>query len=306
MSEELVKKQQKSLSSLTSKLHQLPMLPTVVSRMMMLDADSDSFQKDALELISEDPTFAARVIQLANSAHSHPLIPILTLQDAIVRMGSESISNLVTSLGVIKVFIPTCQTQRDLWIHSIQTAVSARAIAVLSKVKVIAPEQAYLCGLMHDIGRFLMFSESPDELGRVEERGWHSPKELIKVEREICGYDHAELGWHACRSWKMPALVTNVVRYHHNYHFNKSRSSKINKHAKIIRLIQMADYLSVLMMKTTDFCGLENAVMRIRINEHCVIDSWPEIPVPVSDLARVSKSIFEDSERLISNLGLKV
>jgi len=281
------------------------MLPSVVSRMMELDADSNNFQKDALKIISEDPTFAARVIQLSNSAYSHPLMPILTLKDAIIRMGSENILNLVTSLAILKVFVPSCQHQKNLWIHSIQVAVSARAIAIMSQVKVLAPEQAYLCGLMHDIGRFLIFSESPEELGMVEERGWKTPKELVEVEQELCGYDHAELGWHACRSWKMPELVTNVVRYHHQYYFNTTKSPEINKHARIIRIIQMADYLSTLMMTTDDFCAQDNKHIYQLIRKRCIVASWPETPVNISNLAKISKSIYKESETLIDNLGLK-
>ncbi len=304
MTLDLTPSQQQKMSFLTTKLKQLPMLPTVVSRMMILRVDSNSFQQDILKLIEEDPTFAARVIQLANSAFSHPSIPILTIKDAVVRMGSKSIANLVTSLSVLKVFMPSTDGQRNLWIHAIQVAVAAKQIALLSKHQVISPEEAYLCGLMHDIGRFVMFSESPEELARVDESNWKDPKELVEVERELFGYDHAEIGWKAAQSWQMPELVTNVIKYHHQYHFKESTIPSIKRIGRIIRIIQMADFFSIVMLTTANFQALEGAEIRQQINQRCIVSSWPETPIKVVELEEVAKEIYSESEVLVNNLGL--
>ena len=297
--------QKKTLSLLSEKLHKLPMLPTIVSRMMTLNPSDDDFQEDVLDLLQEDPTFAARLIQLANSAYSHPTVPIVSLKDALVRMGSVNVFNLISSLSVIKVFMPSNQFQKDLWVHSIQVAVATRTISIASTDNVIRPDEAYLCGLMHDIGRFIMFSDSPEELGKVDERKYKNPKDLIKVEREICGFDHAEMGWHACLNWQLPELVTNVVKHHHHYKMANSNSPEIIVIGKIIRIVQMADYLSMAMMKIENFDLLSEAEIRGFINHRCLVSSWSELPVPVDTLAKLAKSIFFEAEKLVKNLGLR-
>ena len=94
------------------------------------------------ELSQEDPTFALRVIKLSNSAVSAPVNPITNLRDAIVRLGVKSVASLVTSMSTIRIFVPITQGEKNLWVHSIQVAACARAIARAATALKVNPEQA--------------------------------------------------------------------------------------------------------------------------------------------------------------------
>ena len=158
-----------TISELENELEELPLLPTVIVRLLALDATHENYFDKVLELSQEDPTFALRVMQLSNSAVSSPSSPITTLQDAVVRLGVNSVASLVTSMSAIRVFVPKKQGEKNLWVHSIQVAVCSRIIARIATDLKVNPEQAYICGLMHDIGRFVLFDKASDELNLVQE-----------------------------------------------------------------------------------------------------------------------------------------
>src|SRR5487761_2129065 len=144
------------LRSLADSAGQLPLLPSIVLRVLQLDSSSDRSFEDLLRLAEEDPTFAVRLIRLANAPTSAPAKPIVTIRQAVVRLGARECAGLVTALAISRVFVPTTTVHRQLWLHALQTAVAARTIASLMPKANIAPDQAYLAGLLHDIGRFVM------------------------------------------------------------------------------------------------------------------------------------------------------
>jgi putative nucleotidyltransferase with HDIG domain len=103
--------------------------------------------------------------------------------------------------------------------------------------------EAYLCGLLHDIGRFVLFEGSAADLDLVNDLEWTSPDELVGVESRELGFDHALLGWRACRKWALPESVGEVVRRHHEKLPFTPRAED-----SMIRVVQWADWLSVALM----------------------------------------------------------
>jgi len=298
------KKQQHTLARLTEKIHELPMLPAVVAQLMALSPDDEQFFEKVLNLAKNDPPFSARLLQLANSASQSPASAITTVHDAITRVGTHSILNVVLSMAVLKVFVPSTPGQRNLWVHAVQVAIASRAIANLAPDLQIDPEQAYLCGLMHDIGRFVLFDESTDELARVDEMSWKTPQQLIEVENELCGFNHAELGWHACKKWKLPKVVELCVKEHHNYSLQTS-NPKLENLVKLIRIIQMADFFSVLIILQPEILSLPVKEMKKVIAESCILPQWKEPPCTAKQLQTVAIQINEESETILSSLGIR-
>jgi putative nucleotidyltransferase with HDIG domain len=202
-------------SRLDKHLAELPVLPIVVSKLMALDPRSDRHFEEVRLLIESEPSFTARILAAANSAASAPRSPITSVRAAIMRMGSVPAANVVLTLAMAHVFVPRDPWEKSLWRHSLDVAVAARKIAACSAASGLKPEEAYACGLLHDIGRFVLFREAPDELRRVEGTHEGTPETLVEAERAICGMTHAEIGALACAKWRLPELVTAVVRDHH-------------------------------------------------------------------------------------------
>lgn len=195
-------------------VEELPVLPAVLVRLMALDPEDDSVFDEVVALATLDPTFAVRVVHALNKADTAPDRPIETLRGAIARLGAAHIRGLVTSLAVAEVFVPRTAHEVDLWVHAVEVATACRLIA-RDAPRHVDEHQAHLCGLLHDIGRFVMFDQTPERLRVVNELDWDDPDELVAAEVREFGYSHAEIGHALCVKWGLPAHLARVIREHH-------------------------------------------------------------------------------------------
>jgi putative nucleotidyltransferase with HDIG domain len=205
---------------------------------MTLDRSRRDYFDRVLELIEAEPNFAARILATANSATSAPLVPVTTLATAIARLGGAASANLVLAASVTHVFVPQDDWEKSLWRHAIQVAVTSRAMATRGSDGSVDPQEAYACGLLHDIGRFIILQEAPDELREIDEGSWDAPDALVRKELAICGVTHAELGAMACEKWGIPYLIEEVVRHHHQV----DPASAITPAGKLTAIVRVADF----------------------------------------------------------------
>lgn len=295
--------QKKFLAELVGKIKQLPLLPSVVMRMITLAPDDPAYFDKIVKLAHEDPAFSTRLIQVANSAGMRPAAPITTLQHAVARLGSRQVAGLVTSMSVASVFIPATQAQRNLWIHAVQVAHGARAIAISNTNLQVDPHEAYLCGLLHDIGRFVMFEFAPRELERIDETQWKTPIELVKAEKAVTGFDHAGLGWLACKKWCLPDLITQLVKHHHVYSPPRGNREEI-RFANLVNTIQEADFLSIQLMLHPEALELPGNALAQMLRESCIHRDWAQPPLAAADLARLAAPVKADADQAVEALGL--
>jgi len=219
----------------------IALLPAVVGRLAALDLDSPDATDQIVALVRSDPPLALRLLRLANSSVAGGG-SVDTITEAILRVGSLGLANIILALSVVEVFVPHTRGQRNLWIHSIQTASAARRFAALRPDMRLGMEECFLAGLLHDIGRFLIFENRPQEMAQLDEADVASPTELIAAEREVCGFDHATLGYEVCRRWNLPESVCEMIRVHHLY--GEERSQIPPEVLAIVRLVQEADCFS--------------------------------------------------------------
>lgn len=290
-----------TVESLERRMQDLPMLPSVVARLLALDHQSDGFFDALLELTNEDPTFALQILKMANASSISPAQPVRSIPQAIALLGAEQAVNLSISMSVTRVFAPRTRGDRFLWIHSIEVACAAREIARLIGSNDIDPELAYVCGLLHDIGRFILLQELPENLKAVDDSEWGSPEELIAAEQAICGFDHTQLGWRACRAWKIPGTIADVVRLHHSAGSLESHDS--HGVARLVRIIQLADRISLKNLRTPNFWQGSSEEIEADAVE-CFHPDWHASSKTVRPLAGRIPAIFAESERLISQIGL--
>ena len=281
---------------LVAQTEQLPMLPSVVMRLLALDPRSDRYFETLLEVAEDDPTFAVRLIRLANAPTSAPRTPIVSIRQAVVRLGAKECTGLVTAVAIARVFLPTTEDQRNLWLHSLQVAVAARAIAGL--MSGVSTEQAYTAGLLHDIGRFVMFEGAAADLSRVDETQWHSPQQLLDAEHSLLGYDHVQLGVLVCRRWCIPETITEVVRLHHAYPGEHASVSI----GPIVAAVQLADLVSMMLIEAPGFADQEPLVIAEELTERCAAQHRPNPPVSPSVLAQRIASIRDDASEIAERL----
>lgn len=241
---------QETLAQLGQRLQCMPLLPAVVARITNLPTDPTTLTREVERLARRDPPLAIRLLRMANVPRGAGAPPsIHTIPVAIARVGARRLAQTLTQLAVAQVFVPTTLGQKRLWLHAVQVGLLAKRIAELRPSSHAPPESAYLAGLLHDIGRFLMFQHSPQELGAVEETGWSSPLELIAAERRICGFNHAALGGAACQRWSLPEQIGGAVRLHHNPSFKAGTDPAV---IRLVRCVQLADAVSCGLLTTPD------------------------------------------------------
>ena len=231
--------QKRTIAALDTRLEKIALLPAVITRLTTLDLDSPTAADEIVKLVRNDPPLALRLMRLANAKSPQG---IDTIPEAILRVGTHHLANMILALSVVEVFVPSTRAQRNLWIHSIQVALAARRIAAMCPDLGLGIEQCFLAGLLHDIGRFVIFEHQPQEMAQIDEADVTDPRELVAAEIRTCGFDHAALGWEVCRRWKLPEIVTTMVRAHHTY--GEERRGVPPEAAALVRLVQQADCVS--------------------------------------------------------------
>ena len=191
-----------------SAMDAVPMIPAVAREVLEFANDPKVPVKRIVKVVSKDPILASRVLRFANSAYSGSAVTITSISGAIVRMGTEAVRNLVTATCVASILTDKGHGNagRELVDHGIGTAYIASFIADAAGEP---REQAFACGLLHDIGKMLIH-----HLAHHPHRGVRRPtREEIA---DVMVRRHAEFGGHMMRLWQLPAPLHEAVRFHHD------------------------------------------------------------------------------------------
>ncbi len=209
---------QRIAQRLDARLAELPVLPSMLVQLAALDSEQPDYFDRVLALVNADPGFAVRLLRLANAAgqqSGQTARAIESTTAALIKVGARAAVELMLTSHAAKVFPARSDWQRDLWMHSILAAYFMRRLAPFVTDYPIDMNEAYLAGLLHDIGRFLLFLEAPEPFREVGEADWNTPQALSQAEQSCCGYTHAELGAMALRRWGMAESLVVVARDHH-------------------------------------------------------------------------------------------
>ncbi|MDH3640709.1 MAG: HDOD domain-containing protein [Gammaproteobacteria bacterium] len=290
------------LADLVDHIDELPLLPNVVVRLIGLDQHDENYFEDVTALASEDPPLAAQLIKIANSPMSAPAEPIVSIASAVTRLGAQFVASLVTSLAVTRVFVPTNNSQKRLWVHSINTALGARLITRSLPTIAHLNEAAYLAGLLHDIGRFIMFEQTPELLQQVEETHWATPDELLEVELKNFRFNHSELGYLAAKKWSFPNMIAETIRNHH-VRFRIGQSGLPHQTEWLLMAVVTADCLAATLLDRPDFAEMEDESVAERV-AGCLRPEWQLLPIDQEFLMGSLAEIHDGGQQLARHLGV--
>lgn len=192
-------------------------LPDVVFRMDEAISNPYSNLSDIADIILEDSGLAARLLRIANSTLYSTPSKIDTITRAITIIGTKQLRDLVLATMVIKQFdgiSSEAVTMESFWRHSIACGLAARVIATYCRKSNI--EHFYLLGLLHDIGRLIIYLEVPnlarEAMGLCQTEG----QLLYEAEKMIIGFDHSSVSGALLKKWKLPDSLEEPVSYHHD------------------------------------------------------------------------------------------
>jgi putative nucleotidyltransferase with HDIG domain len=187
----------------------LPMLPARAAEVMSLAMDPEVSAGRISTVVSKDQVLATLVLRLANSAFSSPASEISSVSDAVVRVGTRAVRNVVVaSCLASRLKDPQIYGRHGaaLTDHSIGTAYLARLIAEQVGE---SPDEAFLYGLLHDIGKLLILKLARDTSVRYGPPASDDEIESLIVEK------HAEFGGYLLEQWKLPATLNDPIVWHH-------------------------------------------------------------------------------------------
>ena len=201
----------KNLKDLVEKKDSIPSMPLVLSQSLNLIEDPNSNIKQIADLIAKDLALSAQVLKLVNSAYYGFPSQITTIDKAMALLGFNAIKNLILSVSVKSMMMTN--SGKILWEHSIRCAVACQMLS--KSLGGIDPDEAYIIGLLHDVGKSVMESVNKDavkEIMRLTSMGADS----LQAEQMFFGFTHTDIGKELIAKWKLPLVVGSAIRYHHN------------------------------------------------------------------------------------------
>jgi len=226
-------------------LDQLPTLPTVVARLLAVAGSDDSSARDLVRIIEPDPSLTACILRMVRRTDLGIRSQGMTVARAVTLLGFRAVRNAALStqfcetLSVRGEDESATARRRGLWKHSLAVGCAAEMIAERTG-GAGAGGEAFVCGLLHDIGKIALDTCLPKSYARVLERSEHQPVCVCDMEREILGLDHTSAGKRLVTRWRLGQAIVESVWLHHQ---NPDALPSTVAFARQVRIVHLADAL---------------------------------------------------------------
>jgi HD-like signal output (HDOD) protein len=167
-------------------------------------------------IIMQDAGLSARLLRIVNSAYFGFPREVDTISRAVMVVGTQQLHDLSIATSIVKLFkqIPErFASMESFWKHSVACGLTARVIAGLNRESNV--ERFFVAGILHDVGRLIMYDKIPEMMDKVFSSIVESPEPMYVAENTIVGFDHAAVGAALIETWRLPGSLEEVVRYHH-------------------------------------------------------------------------------------------
>ncbi len=231
-----------TLLKLVNKVKEMPPLPQSITQILEITKDDKSSSRELASVFERDPTLAVNILKLANLPAYGFSGRISTISHAVVCLGLETIKSIALTSSthdMLNKEIPAYSLGEGmLWQHSISCATSAKIIA--QRIGYKDDEEAYIAGLLLDIGKIILSSFAEDEFVQVTERAEKDGISFNIAEQEILGFDHPQVGGRVIKKWNLPPALVEAVLYHH-------QPEKADAHKRLAYIVHLADAISCML-----------------------------------------------------------
>jgi len=242
----------KSVSDLalqqTIDVDSLPTLPAIaIEAMRLMEGENSNFESVA-ELLKNDQVLTSRVLHYANSAFIGSRNKITSIAHAISLLGFNMTRSIVLSVSIFDTLNKklTDRTKLvDFWLHSIGVAAAAEFLA--GRLGFANPEEAYVAGLLHDIGKLICYLQFPDKFAELcnelDSHGTYSTQGSLPLdlEKTVLGMTHLEAGKTVAKHWKFPEPLINAIWLHHQ----PVNETVLPEQRNLHQIVRFADVLCV-------------------------------------------------------------
>lgn len=213
------------LSDMIDSVTKVPALPQIVVKLLDLLQNPDTSASQIEELIQKEPGLATQVLKLVNSAFYAMPSPIGDIKRAVTILGFREIKNIVIANSISKAFkgikMPKSFNMTNFWRHSLVNACVAKFMAQNSNQ--VVEGDAFTLGLLHDIGKLVMAAYAPEFMEQTISYAIEKEIAFYDAEKVVLQTNHTEVGAWLSEKWKMPDILTESIRNHHNVtHYEKN------------------------------------------------------------------------------------
>lgn len=251
------------LEAFIRRIQDISTIPQIAIQVLKVANDPLSGAGDLKNVMETDAALSARTLRCVNSSAYAVRTKITNLQQAIAYLGLKQIRNIALTASVAEMFREDSDIQpysrTGLWRHLVSVGICARLIAMRRKVANF--EDAFLAGLLHDIGIILIDQNAPKQFRAVIEH--LSPEHtLCETERQYVGFDHCLVGEELAKKWGFPSNVRAAICYHHGSQNYRGEDIDIVRCVEVANLICTLKGISSVGMKllkvpAAAFKGLE-------------------------------------------------
>jgi len=263
-----------------------PALPEILTKLLDACEDQERPLSDIAEIISKDPILSFKVLQLVNSAYYGLSHTFTGIEQAVIYLGASSIKNIAVTTAIYQVFeygrIKKIRrfSWREFWWHSLLCATMAKRIARL--IEFANVDEAYLSGLLHDIGRIVLLSTFPQEHETILEKTENN-ENVLWAEKQLIGVTHCEVGARLVRKWQLTSLMADAIKYHHQ---------SLDRIAESFSLIKIVYFANLLSQQHDEEKMHEVGNVLFALEE--------------ADIAELVTGATEEVEQIAHNLGIRI
>lgn len=283
------------IKKFTAKINALPTLSSVANQINAETQKESLTAKSLSVIISKDPALTSKILQLANSAYYGLVKQVTTVDRAVTVLGLNTIKSLALSISVYKYFKDDQSEVFDmkgLWYHSLGCAVAAKVLASVANAKL--EEQAFVAGILHDIGKIAIAKYLPKEMSRILTLLKDTQSEQSEIEMDVLGFTHQRIGGVLAESWNFPEKYVVATKYHHGPIPKKVDEDK--EHAIIVRTVFVGNQIAKAMKygKSTD-----------QLPAKIPLDIWQFLGIHRKELPDLRNRMNEDYEKICESWNLE-
>jgi putative nucleotidyltransferase with HDIG domain len=203
-------------ATIVENVNSLPQFPDNIITVQRLLNDPKSEMTDIARKISMDPALTADLLKIVNSAQYMAVKKVDSIAEAVKMVGMRGLKNLLYSYGTQKLLGDDTVDKKQLWEHSYKTAFYAYNLVKNFHKDRNLLDDAYVAGILHDMGKIIFSNVHPDLLTKV--KNFCNEKNLppSTMEDLSAGMNHAEIGAMIAEKWNFPESLVCAIRFHHD------------------------------------------------------------------------------------------
>ncbi|MDF1545597.1 MAG: HDOD domain-containing protein [bacterium] len=218
---------------------ELASLPQTLSEILRVVQDENSSATDVADIIKHDPALTTKILRVVNSPLYSQGREVTTISQAVMTVGMRAVSALALSTSIYDVCgkWETTVDRPRFWRHSLQVAIAAREIA--EAIRYPSSEEAFITGLIHDIGLLVMEKSFPEKFQRVWQQA-ESGANIFEVEEQAWGSNHARIGRFLLEQWNLPEKICQAI----GFFYNEFTPGNDDEDMQLPQILALADSIS--------------------------------------------------------------